>query len=46
MVKTKSTTSNIKAPIFNLQGENVGEITLSAKVFNITGKDELISQYC
>ena len=43
MVKTKSTTSNIKAPIFNLQGENVGEITLSAKVFNITGKDELIS---
>lgn len=33
----------MKAPIFNLQGENVGEMTLSAKVFDIKNKDELIS---
>ncbi len=33
----------MKAPIFNLQGENVGEMTLSTKVFDIKNKDELIS---
>lgn len=45
MVKTKiaKSTSAGKAPIFNLQGENVGEMTLSAKVFDIKGKDKLIA---
>lgn len=33
----------MKAPIFNLQGENVGEMTLSTKIFGIKNKDELIS---
>ena len=33
----------MKAPIFNLQGENVGEMTLSAKIFDIKDKDELIA---
>jgi large subunit ribosomal protein L4 len=42
--KAVKSVSGGKAPIFNLQGENVGEIALSPKVFNIKDKDELISQ--
>lgn len=42
--KVAKVTSGIKAPIFNLQGDSVGEVTLSAKIFDIKGKDQLISE--
>ncbi|MBP9817280.1 50S ribosomal protein L4 [Candidatus Shapirobacteria bacterium] len=42
--KTKKSTSGIIAPLFNVKAETLGDITLSAKIFGITDKNDLIAQ--